>query len=77
MKFLYYILLLVLFATVTTACANATSTAAKDWQTYSNPEAGFSIRYPSTWKFEALPDQNSGGLHGISLSGAEGGVELY
>jgi hypothetical protein len=26
---------------------------------------------------EALPDQNSGALHGVSLKGKEGGVELY
>ena len=39
--------------------------------------AGFSIRYPSTWKMEVLPDQNGGLLHGVSLKGIEGGVEIY
>jgi len=88
MKIRYLVSLLALFLIVTTACAGPTpssptlssptsSNSASDWQTYSNPEAGFSIRYPSTWNFEVLPDQNSGGLHGVSLSGAEGGVELY
>ena len=87
MKIRYLVSLLGLFLIVTTACATPVSTApastaptsgaATDWQTYSNAEAGFSIQYPSTWKFEVLPDQNSGALHGVSLSGAEGGVELY
>jgi hypothetical protein len=77
MKFQYRLLLFVLCVIVTTGCFSATPTAAADWQTYSNTEAGFSIRYPSTWKFEDLPDQNGGALHGVSLKGAEGGVELY
>jgi hypothetical protein len=77
MKLLDRILLLALLIITTTACAGPAATATPDWQTYANPEAGFSIRYPSTWKSEALPDQNSGALHGISLKGTEGGVELY
>jgi len=87
MKTRYLVLLLALFLTITTACSSAATDSATpdstipesipDWQTYSNPEAGFSIDYPSTWKFEVLPDQNNGALHGASLSGAEGGVELY
>ena len=32
---------------------------------------------PSTWKLETLPDVNSGALHGVSLKGTEGTVELY
>lgn len=82
MKIRYLVSLLGLFLILTTACAAPVtiapaSGAATDWQTYSNPQAGFSIRYPSTWKFEVLPDQNSGALHTVSLSGAEGGVELF
>ena len=92
MKFRYHILLFALLIMITTACAPqvpATSvpateaptepaaTATPDWQTYANTEAGFSIRYPSTWKVETLPDQNSGALHAVSLKGAEGGVEIH
>jgi len=83
MKIRYLVLLLALFLIGTTACAGPTpssptsSNSVSDLQTYSSPEAGFSIQYPSTWKFEVLPDQNSGALHAVSLSGAEGGVELY
>jgi hypothetical protein len=77
MKFQYRVWLLALFVMVTTACAGPAQTATPDWQPYTNPEAGFSIHYPSTWKMEALPDQNNGALHGVSLKGAEGGVELY
>jgi hypothetical protein len=77
MKLLDRVLLLTLLIITATACAGPAATATPDWQTYTNPEAGFSIQYPSAWKMEALPDQNSGALHGISLKGAEGGVELY
>jgi hypothetical protein len=76
-KSAYRILFLVLFIVISTACAGPTPSAASDWQTYTNAEAGFRIQYPSPWKLEALPDQNSGALHGVSLKGAEGGVELY
>jgi len=92
MKFRYHILLFALLILITAACTPqipATSapaiqaptepaaTATPDWQTYTNTEAGFSIRYPSTWKLETLPDQNSGALHAVSLKGAEGGVEIH
>jgi hypothetical protein len=77
MKFRYRILLLALLIITTTAYAGPAATATSDWQTYTNSEAGFSIQYPSAWKMEALPDQNSGLLHGVSLKGAEGSVELY
>lgn len=77
MKNLYHVLLLVLFVILTTSCAGSTPSATSDWQTYSNTEAGFSIRYPSGWQLETLPDQNNGALHGASIKGTEGGVELY
>jgi hypothetical protein len=77
MKFQYRVLLFALFVMVTAACASPTPAATSDWLAYANSEAGFSIHYPSTWKMEALPDQNNGALHGVSLNGAEGGVELY
>jgi hypothetical protein len=77
MKFHDRILLLALLIITTTACAGPAATATPDWQTYTNSQAGFSIQYPSTWKMETLPDQNSGALHGISLKGTEGGVELH
>ena len=80
MKFHYRVLLLAAFVIASTACSASLSTvpaASSDWQSYANPEAGFSIHYPSTWKMEVLADQNSGLLHGVSLKGAEGGVEMY
>jgi hypothetical protein len=46
------------------------------WQVYTNPEAGFGIRYPSTWQMEALPDENAGLLHRMLLKGPEGDLEL-
>jgi hypothetical protein len=77
MKSYHRLWLLALFVIVSTGCASTAATATPDWQTYTNSEAGFSIRYPSAWKSEALPDQNNGALHGLALTGAEGGVELY
>jgi hypothetical protein len=46
------------------------------WQVYTNAEAGFGLRYPSTWQMEAMPDENAGQLHRILLSGPEGGLQL-
>ena len=77
MKFPYRTLWLALLVITTAGCAGPAATATSDWETYTNSEAGFSILYPSIWKVEALPDQNSGALHGLSLKGTEGGVELY
>ena len=74
MKPYHRLLLLALFIVISTGCASSAATATPEWQTYTNSEAGFSIRYPSTWKSETLPDQNSGALHGVSLTGTEGGV---
>lgn len=47
------------------------------WQSYRNDEGGFSIQYPSQWKFSELPPQNAGLLKGARIEGDEGGVELY
>ena len=84
MKLLIRILLLPLLIVLTAACSGpaATSTAASatpapEWQTYTNADAGFSIRYPLTWKAEALPDVNNGALHALSITGPEGGAELH
>jgi len=46
------------------------------WKTYTNTEAGFSIRYPANWQQQTLPDENYGQLHHIVLQGPEGAVEL-
>jgi hypothetical protein len=46
------------------------------WKTYTNAEAGFSIRYPSSWRMEPMPDENAGLLHRVSFQGQEGGIEL-
>ena len=77
MRFHDRILLFALLIITTTACAGPAATASPDWQTYTNAEAGFSIQYPSAWKMETLPDQNSGALHAISLKGTEGGVDIH
>ena len=58
----------------------AVATAASNepaWPTFTNPEAGFSITTPPTWSQQTLPDQNEGAIHGMSFTGAEGGVEVY
>ena len=47
------------------------------WQAFTNTEAGYSLQVPPTWIQDNLPDQNDGGLHGMSYSGPEGGVEIY
>ncbi len=62
------------------ACAPApattpTAAVSDSWQTYSNP-AGFSIRYPSTWTLQHLPDSGDGAIHADKLQGTEGYVEL-
>lgn len=54
----------------------ASQSAQATWQTYTNPQVGFSIQYPVTWQLEVLPDENDGQLHRIVLNGDEGGVEL-
>jgi hypothetical protein len=77
MKPQFLISLLTLFIILLTACAGPGRGGSDTWRTHTNPEAGFSIRYPDTWKLEVLPDQNNGALHGVALKGAEGGVELY
>jgi putative hemolysin len=48
-----------------------------DWQLYTDVEVGFSIQVPITWSSETLPDQKDGAIHGTSLTGPEGGVEVY
>src|SRR5215510_3273390 len=76
MKIQDLVSLLALFVILTTACASPTPDSTSDWKTFSDPQTGFSIRYPSNWNFEVIPDQNNGLLHQVSLNGAEGGVEL-
>ena len=46
------------------------------WKTYTNPQVGFSIQYPSNWQEQDLPDEAGGNMHHIALQGPEGGVEL-
>ena len=77
MQIRYLVSLPAVFILALTACAGPTPSATADWQTFSNPQAGFSIRYPPNWNTEVLPDQNNGALHGVALKGTEGGVELY
>jgi hypothetical protein len=60
----------------TTQEEGPTQNAETAWQVYTNSEADFSIRYPSTWLMEALPDENAGQLHRVSISGPEGGLQL-
>ena len=46
------------------------------WKTYTNPQVGFSIQYPSTWQEEDLPDEVAGTRHHIVVKGPEGAVDL-
>ena len=69
-------------ATEPAASAGTGQTAAQPetaaaWQTFTNPEAGFSIMAPDAWSQQTLPDQNGGAIHGMAFTGAEGGVEVY
>ena len=57
----------------TQAVPSATETP---WKTYTNPQVGFSIQYPSNWQEQGLPDENAGQMHHIALKGPEGAVEL-
>jgi putative hemolysin len=56
-------------------CAPGATTS--EWQTYTNPEAGFSLQIPPAWTEGTLPDQNNGAIHGLAFNGLEGGVEVY
>ena len=49
--------------------------AASDWQTHTNGEAGFSIRYAGNWSQADLPPTET--TRGVALDGPEGAVELY
>jgi hypothetical protein len=49
--------------------------AGADWNKYVAP-AGFSIQYPPSWQEQDLPDENSGQMHHIQVTGPEGGVEV-
>ena len=68
---------LLLGACVPLPAATGPATPAGGWQTYTNPEAGFSIQMPPTWSVGTLPDQNAGAIHGQAFTGSEGGVEVY
>jgi hypothetical protein len=46
------------------------------WETYTNIDVGFSIKYPANWQEEDLPDENAGQMHRIAVKGPEGGIEL-
>jgi len=46
------------------------------WQTYTNPQVGFSIQYPSNWQEQDLPDEVGGTRHHILVKGPEGEVDL-
>jgi len=46
------------------------------WKTYTNPQVGFSIQYPSNWQEQDLPDEVGGTRHHIVVKGPEGAVEV-
>ncbi|PWB52698.1 MAG: hypothetical protein C3F13_11190 [Anaerolineales bacterium] len=48
-----------------------------EWQTFANTDVGYSLKAPTSWTEQALPDQNDGALHGMAYIGSEGGVEIY
>jgi putative hemolysin len=68
---------LLLGACVPLPAATGPAAPVGGWQTYTNPEAGFSIQMPPTWSVGTLPDQNAGAIHGQAFTGSEGGVEVY
>lgn len=53
-----------------------TSVPETTWKTYTNPQVGFSLQYPSNWQEQDLPDLAGGNMHQIAFNGPEGGVEL-
>lgn len=52
------------------------SSVPDNWQTYLNP-LGFSIRYPSNWKQQTVPEQSGETIHTVTLLGPEGNVDLH
>ncbi len=69
------LVLLLIAACISTPATTPASGASGNWQTYTNP-AGFSIKYPGTWTQQQLPDQNNGAIHGVTVKGTEGHVDL-
>ena len=57
------------------SAAAAVPAATADWQTYTNGEVGFSIRYPGSWRQADLPPTET--TRGVAFDGPEGTVELY
>jgi putative hemolysin len=47
------------------------------WQPYADAQVGYTLKVPSTWNPQTLPDSANGEIHGESYSGIEGGVEIY
>jgi putative hemolysin len=64
-------------AATAAAIGNVTSAPGTDWQTYTDAEVGYSITTPPRWNQQPLPDQADGAIHGMSFSGAQGGVDVY
>jgi hypothetical protein len=59
------------------ASATPEQTAADGWQTYTNTEAGFSIRYPPDWSVTPSPPATpEPEMHVDVLEGPEGRIEL-
>jgi uncharacterized protein len=76
----FVIIIALLIGACTNTSSQNTPTASssdENWQTFTNNEAGYTLRVPSTWSQKVLPDQNSGSIHGEAYTGAEGGVEIY
>ena len=46
------------------------------WQTYANP-LGFSIRYPTAWSQEGVPQQAGDTYQTVTLQGTDGEVDLH
>jgi putative hemolysin len=67
----------VLLALLIVSCAAPQATPGADWQAVDNPQGGYTLKIPAEWSQQALPDQNSGQIHGEAYTGSEGGVEIY
>ena len=59
-----------------TASQAGSSSPTTTWRQYTNAQVGFGVQYPPDWQVENLPDENSGQLHQVAISGPEGGLVL-
>ena len=78
--FLLFVILLASCSSPAAPTVSSTQAPSSDveasWTTYTDADAGFSIKYPANWQEQDLPDENAGQMHHIALQGPEGGIDL-